>query len=261
MSTAKQYKIGDQGASGQKITTILGQSSLAVVYTTDDDHLRWEYFANDEIVPNWLLPSLTTFDSLMGKIKQVLPKQYKKDAFSELGKDLFAALNIIDEKDFYDTFKSLKHDILLKAIEPLRIRYIMSAVITTIVIIGILIPLAFIFKDYHQDAFICCTIPVFGSLGAVLSIMQRSTTLELDPLSSKKYVSLQGAIRAILGLLCGIFLLIVIKANLLLGTFASNNYVIAVFATIAGFSERFVPDLVNKFETSQKVSDTGGDNK
>jgi predicted nucleotide-binding protein len=92
--TQSRYRIGSKCVTGQVIAEILGQSERACVYTTKDNHLRWEFFANRGRVPPIGATVVSKFDSLMTSIKLLaLPSAEKKELLICLGKNLYAALD------------------------------------------------------------------------------------------------------------------------------------------------------------------------
>src|SRR5262245_46867522 len=90
----KRYLVGSKCVTGQVIAEILGQSERACVYTTKDNHLRWEFFANRGRLPPDAVAAVGKFDSLMTSIKLLaLPASEKRELLLCLGKNLFASLN------------------------------------------------------------------------------------------------------------------------------------------------------------------------
>ena len=88
------YKIGSKCATGQVIASVLGQSPTASVYTTKDNHLRWEYFKNGGNMSQDLKPAINRFDALMTRIAQLpLDSDSKAPLYHLLGKCLFSALD------------------------------------------------------------------------------------------------------------------------------------------------------------------------
>ena len=99
-----------------------------------------------------------------------------------------------------------------------------------------------------------------GGVGAVVSVLQRISSLEISPFAPLWYACLQGMARVVLGVLFGVFFALANKANLALGTFAENLYAIAVFGALSGISERFVPEIIRKLESGE-VSPGGSDSQ
>src|SRR5580658_6396416 len=89
----KAYVVGGRCATGQVIAEILGQSDTASVYTTRDNHLRWEYFANSGKKPPDVAKAIAAFDGLMARIRLIpSPPDKKRGLYEVLGKALFSAL-------------------------------------------------------------------------------------------------------------------------------------------------------------------------
>jgi predicted nucleotide-binding protein len=111
--TRKKYRIGSKCTTGQVVASILGQSDDVVVYTTTDNHLRWDYNADGGKVPTSLLPAITRFDALMTKIADTPSGEAKKQLYYLLGKCLFAALDSRLSEPLKSYFKPVEE--LLKA--------------------------------------------------------------------------------------------------------------------------------------------------
>lgn len=89
-----------------------------------------------------------------------------------------------------------------------------------------------------------CLCSIAGVVGAVVSILQRNQSIDVEPFASKWFLSFQGITRIILGMLFGGTVLIAAKANIALGLASNNIYAIVLLAFVAGLNERFVPDLL-----------------
>jgi hypothetical protein len=49
------------------------------------------------------------------------------------------------------------------------------------------------------------------------------------------------------------FFIFASKANLIMGRINNDPYSLCVFALVAGFSERFIPDLIERLEKQSKI--------
>lgn len=89
----KEYKVGAEDSIGNAVKSILGKSDIAVVYTTVNNQLRWEY-DDGGTLPSEIEPAVSDFNKLYAEIKTSLmtPNQ-KETAYELLGKCLFQALN------------------------------------------------------------------------------------------------------------------------------------------------------------------------
>ena len=89
-----------------------------------------------------------------------------------------------------------------------------------------------------------------GVAGAWTSVLQRVNQLVLtNSLESSAMHAAQGISRILLGAVFGFVTVAAINANLLLGLAATSTWAIGVFGYLAGFSERFVPEFLNKLES------------
>ncbi|OMP30065.1 hypothetical protein [Mangrovimonas sp. DI 80] len=248
------YKIGDKCKTGQEVSSILGQSATAAVIITKDNHLRWEYYANSEIVPDWLLGSLSEFDSLMSLIKLTLKDKSKKETYIRLGKALFASLTTMTEDKLENHFLSIREYIYSKANERARIYYVLTGLISFIIIAvtGSLIyqSLSENNADYADLLFGA----LFGSFGSFISVVLRNDTLQVDPYSSNTFICFQSLFRLITGLLAGFVLILGIKSQLLLSNYEGNYFLVALASITSGFSERFIPEFIGKLEKQNRIA-------
>ncbi len=246
------YKKGDTCKSGQIIDIILGDSDIASVFTTDDNHLRWEYYANNKVVPDWLRPSIIEFDVLMSQIKLTIKDKAKTETYYRLGKALYASLMTQTESNLKDYFKSIRDYIKSKANEKARISYVFSGIVSFI-IIAIVGYYVYTWLQKSDSPFsILVYGAVYGTFGSLLSVIIRNDSLNVDPYSSKKYICFQAIFRLITGMLAGFLLGIAIKAEIALSAYKENLYLIAFASIAAGFTERFIPEFISKTEEKLK---------
>jgi hypothetical protein len=85
-----------------------------------------------------------------------------------------------------------------------------------------------------------------GVAGSLISIVQRSPDLQVDLLASRVHIGFQGTLRIVLGLFFGAIVAIASHANLAFGKIAHDSYALFIVAIAAGFSERLVPDIIER---------------
>ena len=90
-------------------------------------------------------------------------------------------------------------------------------------------------------------------IGALLSVLQRGHKLKLDPMAPVQNIIMQSATRILIGILSGTIIVIASKSELALGLVANNNYALMLLAVISGFSERYVPDLMENISSGKKT--------
>lgn len=90
-----------------------------------------------------------------------------------------------------------------------------------------------------------------GSLGALVSVLQRSDELRIDVSAGSRVHYFEGALRMGVGAIAGFLFALAIKSNILLG--AVNNSqrslsLLLVICIVAGASERLLPSLIRQLE-------------
>jgi hypothetical protein len=89
----------------------------------------------------------------------------------------------------------------------------------------------------------------FGSsLGGIMSILYRIKSYNFEEYLDKKYYFFIGFERSVIAIVAGIIIYIGVKSGLIFPNFNMNNIWVTLFLMIlAGFSESFVPSILNKF--------------
>ncbi|AVX89830.1 hypothetical protein [Pseudomonas sp. VE 196-7] len=85
-----------------------------------------------------------------------------------------------------------------------------------------------------------------GVCGAQISVLQRSKDLQVGLYESTRMIVLQGLVRVGLGCAFGVISLIACKAGLFLDLMKESNSRLFILAIVAGFSERLIPDFIEK---------------
>lgn len=111
-----------------------------------------------------------------------------------------------------------------------------------------------------------CVAAVMGSLGALLSTAIGLRSLAIDPTATMTINVTYAVQRMLVGVLGAVILHITLESGIvgnLLGTTASRGtggdaiYKLAFISVLAGFSERLVPNLLDR--TADKYGNTGGE--
>lgn len=244
------YRVGDPCGTGQTINAVLGQSETAAVYTTTDHHLRWNYRANDGRVPKELLPAISTFDSLMADIKAIVPAPHRGAAFTRLGKALFAALDGSDHSLIDSAFEPVRKFVHEMCLQHARFHYTVAFLLFSTLLVTITGIAIQGLQNLPSSNEMLLIGGFWGMIGSVISVLQRSRSLELDPRSDLKLLRMQGAARGLLGFLFGVFVVLAVHGELVLGILRDHPDALLPIAVVAGFSERLVPEIMRKLEVS-----------
>jgi len=229
------FKPGSEDSFGRTIKTIIGRHRHMVVYITSEGAVGWDY----KELPERLRPAVTEFQTLNGLANFCLSKKLRGAATDLLAKALYAGLLCEDGQNPIEKFEEVRRFIVERASGRARLYYVLWSLFCALVL-GLLI--------LRHSQWEMPSIPLVGILGglmgASISIIQRGWKLPVDPLCSAPHLAFQGLIRVVLGAVFGAFLVIASKANLTLGNISGDTWALFGFSVAAGFSERFVPDLL-----------------
>jgi uncharacterized protein YegP (UPF0339 family) len=234
-----------------RVDVMLGESPVASVFTTKDNQLRWKYRANKGDVPTRLLPAIAEFDSIMATIATSVAKPYRKDCYHRLGKALFAAFHTQEGARPAIHFRAVRLLVRTKAKERARLVYVVASMAATMLLVLGTFPIYYFVTS--PEIRLIALGGCFGSIGASISVLQRNPSLDIDPWMSNGYLRLQGITRIVLGFIFGFIFVLASKANFVLGVVRDNPYPLLVLCIVAGFSERVIPELLSRFESSNAV--------
>ena len=248
-SRPPQYKIGDKLiTNGEEIKHIVGQTNRAGVYLVEGDRIRWEYYADRELPP-YVHYAISKYEPLWYTVcASIIPKR-RKELIRQIANSLFSALNAGHEIDIHIFFKTVEEHVYYRAAANQSYRYLLG----TLSSFGIIFMcILFVHKVLITDARWTPILVsgIFGGIGAILSVLQRLNGLEISRFSPLWYSFVEGVARGGIGTIFGVFFALANQANLVLGSFKGCLYAISTFATIAGVSERFVPELIKNLESS-----------
>ena len=96
-------------------------------------------------------------------------------------------------------------------------------------------------------------------MGATISLLQRVDKISVDPLAPWSTLVLQAFVRTMIGFLFGALIPVISAADLALGFVKDQHLGLFVFSVVAGFNERFVPDILeNLGKKGQAGADSPG---
>jgi hypothetical protein len=236
----EDYVPGAKDEYGLTIKSVIGKHRHLVVYITDNDRAGWRYHE----LPEWLRPAVAEFQRLTGLARSSLGKKNAKRAALLLAQSLYAAFLSTQGSNLQSHFLESSTFIREKATQATRLLYTFLTVVCGIIAVS----LAFTVYEYwpnHEDLRRALAVAVAGGvIGALVSVMQRLRDLDIDPLDSRLVLVLNGVIRLGLGACFGFLFVVAVKANIVLGHFAHEPWALLGLAAGAGFTERWVPELL-----------------
>lgn len=247
--TPPQYHIGNALiTSGDKITHIIGETDRAGVYLIQDDRIRWEYYA-EAIPPSHAKQAVESYEALWFTITASIRQKYRHPLILQLANSLFSGLHADDEKAVEECFKIVDERIHYRARVNQSLRYLLGCA-TIVVVTAITTDLLSRSPQATPSWDVFLFSANAGGVGALISVLQRLSALQLHRFAPMWYAFLEGIARVLLGVLFALFFVLANKANLLLGSFSDSLDAILAFSVVAGISERFVPELIRTLENS-----------
>jgi hypothetical protein len=236
----ENYVPGEKDSYGRIIKTVLGRHRLFCVYITQEDAVGWHYTQ----LPEHLRPAIANFQFLNGIASSTLKKKQRPQVALLLGTALYAALLSQPDEDAVRHFESARNFIYSKGTQLSRLAYVLLSLLFAIIITG----LAFVVYKYSpaSEGFrVGLLVGISGGvIGAVISIIQRSRNLRIDPLDSAIVLALHGLTRVALGAIFGMLLVVASKADIALCHFSENPWGLFGLSAAAGFTERWIPELL-----------------
>jgi hypothetical protein len=236
----EDYVHGKEVSPGNVIKMVLGKHRRFCVYITEKDAVGWDYVQ----LPEYLRKAIANFQFLNGIASSTLKKKQRSKVALLLGTGLYAALLSPVDEDPLQCFEAARNFIYSKSTELSRLAYVLLSLSFAVVITG----LTFVVYRYSaasEGLRIGILVGISGGLiGAVISIIQRSRDLKIDPLDSAMLLGLHGLTRVLLGAIFGVLLVVASKADIALCHFSENPWGLFGLAAAAGFTERWVPELL-----------------
>ncbi|HYC55316.1 MAG TPA: hypothetical protein VEL28_10330 [Candidatus Binatia bacterium] len=236
----QEYRIKKAGNNGELITQIWGRGPHHIIYETESRLVRVEYHDSYE---SELAPLLAEFSRLKVLAECRLTGKKKAAAIKYLGLSLQTAI-VAKAKAADAHFSNTSAFINTKADQNARLVFLCSVAISVFVLLAALLALRSIAPSTTNLA----TAAIAGAFGAFLASLVRSSEIQIDPFSTMTFVVAQGVNRILLGTGFAVIAAMFIQAKLALGMVAEPSAVMAV-CVLAGFSQRFVPELLGRMES------------
>ena len=219
------------------------------MYTTSDNHLRWNYTGNNGHVPARMASAVSWFDDLMTEIGSTIPSKHRRGAFGQLGKALFTALDGGQPESIEEAFTGVRRFVRTCAAHSARFRYVLAFLLSAVAMAtGCLLLPSFLVSGRSTQVYFYAS--AAGIAGASMSVLYRSAHLRLDPTAHAGFLALQGLSRSPVGALFGFFIVLACQGELILAFVKDHPLALYPLAIAAGFSERFVAEIMGRLEAA-----------
>ncbi|MGZ4778522.1 MAG: hypothetical protein ACXV5L_04950 [Thermoanaerobaculia bacterium] len=234
------YRRHGETSNGTVIEEIIAQTAECGVFLTKKNGIHWEYNpaacvdATDSIGVAVELMTEARSSFFRGSVK--------RRALALVAIGLAKALQERREGDGRDFFAGARLFIVARHRELLHLSYVVWAAVMTAIIAAVGITLA-VRVPATRDFAVAAAL---GSIGALVSVMQRFRSIQIDRYSSSAPTAMAGMSRALLGAIFGGLLILLNRADLVLSVASNRPFLLPAAAFIAGLCERLIPDLLER---------------
>lgn len=249
-----EYQVGEAYDGQKKIKIICGQTDEIAIYITEDGNIYYDIDnENTTKDKSFLYEIVSLLNYQIYKIKTHVKSDEKRYSFLwHLGTIFFTAFNTNEKKYFanfeQDLEKYISNQFFFSYAIASGLSFILLSLITYIIFQ--------LSNNVSEELYLGLTSGIFGALGALVSVIQRSTGLTYSKVQTRNDAILHGLIRVFLGLIFGILLYIMLESNIILGFYDGENktHLTWLLAFLAGFSERLIPEVLNSIEKNHLSS-------
>ncbi len=231
-----------------KVTYIFEVNGAFVVYVSSKGEVAYqvrEMGAHSSL-------AFSEFHRLKALALSVLPKRKLEIFNHKLASGFIAALRS-RETDVSECFLPVK-TYLDKTVNNLAGLYLVLSVLGNSVVILTIVFLVYFYKSTAITLNLNMLLAgIAGGLtGAVISVLQRSKDLKVAIYDSTNLLVLQAMARVGLGCCFGVIAIVASKSGLLFEFLSGDHKKMFLLAVIAGFSERMIPDFIEKVSEDKK---------
>lgn len=239
-------------SSGNKVVNVLSKGNEYVIYETDDDDINHRLRV---MLDGYTDESEKVLQKRFTKVKQKYIEAksllYRSSNFGMMKNRIAHTLtsclvneDIDGNQEFQELIDNIKSE--CKNLIFNRLLYILP-----VFIVVILFSIMFLLTDMNSVLYKVYLIGFGASLGGIMSILYRIKSYNFEEYLDKKYYLFIGFERSVIAIVAGIIIYIGAKSGLIFPQFNMNNTWAALLLMIlAGFSESFVPSILNKFSVS-----------
>lgn len=249
--TFDEYRVGGKNQFGNIISKIYVRS--------EGKYLIYKCNKIDDIFFDGNDSVKASYANIHGKVATIFGRFHSefKNHPQFIDQIVFAIVECIDgnKEEAFKILDNLEKRILYFKKCKGRIFYLLGGL--CLVIFNIIVTLYFKFYrpelcSQFEQSFIVLSVITSGSLGGFLSISININKFKIDSDSGLLNNMAAGLIRIAISMICSFFIYYVLKSEIILGIIndlsSVNDFMIAL-GFISGFSETFVPNIINKVES------------
>lgn len=231
-----------------KISEVLSFGPKHSIYLNKKGKIHFVYDSSNE--DKKLAKSILKFRLLEGLVDLLHGDQEKKFATKQLGAalDMCISSHVTNQDYCIDVaFEKIERFISERQISSIRYKFLKACfsftLLSTLMLLAVLNQLS-----TGYGIFFYCMIAAL--VGSFVSVLQRHSSLVLDPFANSSSLFSEALCRMTIGICFGLFIVFLSKSELALAPFKDAPFALITFAFISGFSERFIPDIVTNVVSS-----------
>ena len=207
------------------------------VFITQEGNIRWEYYAADDMPPRLRL-AIQKFEAVAFVVARTFPENRHTDARRQLANCLRAALEAPSEANPVDAFRPVEDSLSAQYAGKAALRYAAGSALSALVLSAIA---SLVYRFGFAEGSVVAIGAMTGVFGALASVLLRVKNVGGTTAAPLWAWTVEGLARTLLGALFGGVIVVLIKANIVIGIAALNPYALYTMSLVGGFSERLCP--------------------
>jgi hypothetical protein len=241
------YKSGSLDYGKLEIKEIIHKSLKGAIYLTAGDNLTWD--EEENLGKHWYRATAEAINLLTPAKMTIEDPLERNRALKMLAAGLTRALQATAPDPDEDFLAPAREFILARRQEILQIRYFVASVkMFAVAAILLVLIITLVFNDDRSNAHQFLIAALLGSVGAIISVLQRFHAIPVELYTSRKFITINGWTRILLGVTFGSLFLLFHKAGMLFQFAEGRPLLLYGGAFVAGFSERAIPEVLTRFE-------------
>lgn len=256
----KKAKVGDKNLSGSEIIRIFHRSigNYIIYQTVNTTLVSATYNPNKQYNQN-----LIKFETEISLLKSLLIDKTEKERFMPRIAGAYKSCFENRNKEAKKVFKSIIESVKNYKLKIGRLWYFFGTILITLVIFIAHI-ICYLLCEKPNDTIIDNIIysMMFGGIGAAFSVSTYLNKISYDiEINTRSDLVILGATRGLIGIISGLTTFFIIKSELIFAKTITEienssemkyNSIVYLFSMISGFSEKFIPSLIDKIEVKYR---------
>lgn len=210
-----------------------GPNPQHIVYINSGNNVGWE----TREIPEHSKVNLAKLDRQKQMSQSMIPSFLRGSVVSLIGNAATAVIRSNAGEDLNDIINKSEEHLESRIKEFNFILYFFASLFITAIVFGV-IYISNIETDIYSKGILG------GSVGALISALQRTSQNKLSIYESRVMIVIQALSRGLLGLISGALLVAASQADIALGFISESPDAILIFGIAVGFAERWMPDFL-----------------